>query len=128
MKKYLIYVFCLLVNVAFAQDKSIKTYDLNGVKFSVNKDYWLKIDCVKSMPSNQFMIIEMRKLDYPYNDHIEFSSIFYTRAFQSNDLIKSGHQINKGSYLFRVILAVKNEDGGSELYKVLKLDERLVKL
>jgi hypothetical protein len=43
-------------------------------------------------------------------------------------MIKSGHQINKGSYLFRVILAIKNEDGGSELYKVLKLDERLVAL
>jgi hypothetical protein len=128
MKKYLIYACCLLASIGFAQAKSIKTYDLNGVKFSVNKDYWLKIDCVKSMPSNQFMIIEMRKLDYPYNDHIEFSSIFYTRAFESNDLIKSGHQINKGSYLFRVILALKNEDGGSELYKVLKLDERLVAL
>ena len=128
MKKYFIYVFFLLASIGFAQDKSIKTYDLNGVKFSVNKDYWLKIDGVKSMPSNQFMIIEMRKLDYPYNDQIEFTSIFYTRTFQSNELVKSGHQINKGSYLFRVILAVKNEDGGSELYKVVKLDERLVAL
>ena len=128
MKKYLIFAFCLITSIGLAQDKSIKTYDLNGVKFSVTKDYWLNIDGVRSMPSNQFMIVEMRKLDYPYNDHIEFSSIFYTRAFKSNDLIKSGHQINKGSYLFRVILAVKNEDGGSELYKVLKLDERLVKL
>ena len=27
MKKYLIYVFCLLVNIAFAQDKSIKPKD-----------------------------------------------------------------------------------------------------
>jgi hypothetical protein len=125
MKKYLIFVFCLLANIGFAQDKSIKTYLLNGVKFSVNKNYWLDINCVKSMPSKQFMIIEMRKLDYPYNDQIEFSSIFYTRTFQSNELVKSGHQINKGSYLFRVILAVKNEDGGSELYKVIKLDERL---
>ena len=128
MKKYLIFVFCLLVSIGFAQDKSIKIYNLNGIKFSVTKDYWLNIDGVKSMPSNQFMIVEMRKLDYPYNDHIEFSSIFYTRAFKSNDLVKSGHQINKGSYLFRVILAIKNEDGGSELYKVLKLDERLVAL
>ena len=128
MKKYFIYAFCLLASIGFAQDKSIKTYDLNGVKFSVNKDYWLKIDGVKSMPSNQFMIIEMRKLDYPYNDQIEFTSIFYTRTFQSNELVKSGHQINKGSYLFRVILAVKNEDGGSELYKLVKLDERLVAL
>ena len=128
MKKYLIYVCCLFASIGFAQDKSIKIYNLNGIKFSVTKDYWLNIDGVKSMPSNQFMIIEMWKLDYPYNDHIEFSSIFYTRAFQSNDLIKSGHQINKGSYLFRVILALKNEYGGSELYKVLKLDERLVAL
>ena len=128
MKKYLIFVTFLLLNIAFGQDKSIKTYDLNGVKFSVNKDYWLKIDALKSMPRNQFMIIEMRKLDYPYNDHIEFSSIFYTRAFESNELVKSGHQINKGSYLFRVILAVKNDDGGSELYKVIKLHERLVAL
>ena len=128
MKKYLIYVCCLFASIGFAQDKSIKIYDLNGIKFSVTKDYWLNIDGVKSMPSNQFMIVEMRKLDYPYNDHIEFSSIFYTRAFQSNNLVKSGHQINKGSYLFRVILAVKNEDGGSEFYKVLKLDERLVAL
>ena len=128
MKKYLIFVFCLLANIGFAQDKSIKTYLLNGVKFSVNKNYWLNIECAKSMASNQFMIIEMRKLDYPYNDHIEFSSTFYTRAFESNELVKSGHQINKGSYLFRVILAVKNEDGGSELYKVVKLDERLVAL
>jgi hypothetical protein len=128
MKKYLIFVTFLLLNIAFGQDKSIKTYDLNGVKFSVNKDYWLKIDALKSMPRNQFMIIEMRKLDYPYNDHIEFSSIFYTRAFESNELVKSGHQINKGSYLFRVILAVKNDDGGSELYKVIKLNERLVAL
>jgi hypothetical protein len=128
MKKYLIFAICLITSIGLAQDKSIKTYDLNGVKFSVTKDYWLKIDGVKSLPSNQFMIIEMRKLDYPYNDHIEFSSIFYTRAFQSNDMVKSGHQINKGSYLFRVILAIKNEDGGSELYKVLKLDERLVAL
>lgn len=128
MKKYLIFAFCLITSIGFAQDKSIKNYDLNGVKFSVTKDYWLNIDGVKSMPSNQFMIVEMRKLDYPYNDHIEFSSICYTRAFQSNDLVKSGHQINKGSYLFRVILAIKNEDGGSELYKVLKLDERLVAL
>jgi len=128
MKKYFIYVFCLLASIGFAQDKSIKTYDLNGVKFSVNKDYWLKIDGVKSMPSNQFMIIEMRKLDYPYNDQIEFTSILYTRTFQSNELVKSGHQINKGSYLFRVILAIKNEEGGGELYKVLKLDERLVAL
>ena len=128
MKKYLIYVCCLFASIGFAQDKSIKIYDLNGIKFSVTKDYWLNIDGVKSMPSNQFMIVEMRKLDYPYNDHIEFSSIFYTRAFQSNNLVKSGHQINKGSYLFRVILAIQNEDGGSELYKVLKLDERLVAL
>jgi hypothetical protein len=128
MKKYFIYVFFLLASIGFAQDKSIKTYDLNGVKFSVNKDYWLKIDGVKSMPSNQFMIIEMRKLDYPYNDQIEFTSILYTRTFQSNELVKSGHQINKGSYLFRVILAIKNEEGGGELYKVLKLDERLVAL
>ena len=128
MKKYLIYVFCLLTSIGFAQDKSIKNYDLNGVKFSVTKNYWLNIDCVKSMPSNQFMIIEMRKLDYPYNDHIEFSSTFYTRAFESNELVKSEHQISKGSYLFRVILAVKNEEGGGELYKVLKLDERLVAL
>ena len=128
MKKYLIYVCCLFASIGFAQDKSIKIYNLNGIKFSVTKDYWLNIDGVKSMPSNQFMIVEMRKLDYPYNDHIEFSSIFYTRAFQSNNLVKSGHQINKGSYLFRVILAVKNEDGGSEFYKVLKLDERLVAL
>ena len=128
MKKYLIFAFCLITSIGLAQDKSIKTYDLNGLKFSVNKDYWLNIDGVKSMPSNQFMIVEMRKLDYPYNDHIEFSSIFYTRAFKSNDLVKSGHQINKGSYLFRVILDIKNEDGGSELYKVLKLDERLVAL
>ena len=118
----------MFASIGFAQDKSIKIYDLNGIKFSVTKDYWLNIDGVKSMPSNQFMIVEMRKLDYPYNDHIEFSSIFYTRAFQSNNLVKSGHQINKGSYLFRVILAVKNEDGGSEFYKVLKLDERLVAL
>ena len=80
------------------------------------------------MQSNQFMIIEMRKLDYPYYDHIEISSIFYTRAFKSNELVKSGHQINKGSYLFRVILAVKNDDSGSELYKVIKLNERLVAL
>jgi hypothetical protein len=128
MKKYLIYVCCLFASIGFAQDKSIKIYNLNGIKFSVTKDYWLNIDGVKSMPSNQFMIVEMRKLDYTYNDHIEFSSIFYTRAFQSNNLVKSGHQINKGSYLFRVILAVKNEDGGSEFYKVLKLDERLVAL
>lgn len=128
MKKYLIFAFCLITSIGLAQDKSMKYYDLNGIKFSVTKDYWLKIDGVKSMLSNQFMIVEMRKLDYPYNDHIEFSSIFYTRGFQSNDLVKSGHQINKGSYLFRVILAVKNEDGGSELYKVLKLDERLVAL
>ena len=128
MKKYLIYVCCLFASIGFAQDKSIKIYNLNGIKFSVTKDYWLNFDGVKSMPSNQFMIVEMRKLDYPYNDHIEFSSIFYTRAFQSNNLVKSGHQINKGSYLFRVILAVKNEDGGSEFYKVLKLDERLVAL
>ena len=128
MKKYLIFAFCLITSIGLAQDKSIKTYDLNGVKFSVTKDYWLNIDGIKLMPSNQFMIVEMRKLDYPYNDHIEFSSIFYTRAFKSNDLVKSGHQINKGSYLFRVILAIKNEDGGSELYKVLKLDERLVAL
>ena len=128
MKKYLIFVFCLLANIGFAQDKSIKTYVLNGVKFSVNKNYWLNIECAKSMASNQFMIIEMRKLDYPYNDHIEFSSTFYTRVFQSNELVKSEHQISKGSYLFRVILAIKNQDGGSELYKVLKLDERLVAL
>jgi hypothetical protein len=87
MKKYLIFVFCLLANIGFAQDKSIKTYLLNGVKFSVNKNYWLSIDCAKSMASNQFMIIEMRKLDYPYNDHIEFSSTFYTRAFESNELV-----------------------------------------
>lgn len=126
MKKHLIYVFCLLASIGFAQDKLIKTYNLNGVKFSVNKDYWLNIDCVKSMPSNQFMIIEMRKLDYPYNDHIEFSSISYTRVFENNDLVKTGQQINNGSYLFRVILAMKNEDSGSELYKILKLDERLV--
>ena len=88
MKKYLIFAFCLITSIGFAQDKSIKNYDLNGVKFSVTKDYWLNIDGVKSMPSNQFMIVEMRKLDYPYNDHIEFSSIFYTRAFKSNDLVK----------------------------------------
>lgn len=44
MKKYLIYVFCLLVNIAFAQDKSIKPikirYWINGQLFDFENELY----------------------------------------------------------------------------------------
>lgn len=37
MKKYLILIFCLISTLGYGQEKPIKSYNLFGVKFSVDK-------------------------------------------------------------------------------------------
>jgi len=128
MKKYLIWMIILVSTIGFSQDKTIKNHILNGVKFSVDKNYWLQIEYSNGVPDNQFLIVEMRKLNYPYYEKIESSSISYTSAIERNQILKSGHQIDSGSYLFRVVISEKNDDGGIDHYKIIKLEEKLVKL
>ena len=126
MKKYLIYVFCLLASIGFAQEKAIKSYDLFGVKFSVDKNYWLQIESKQTLNFGELIIVEAQKLNYAYFDEIEPTNMRYSKMCGSKVFIKSGQQITSGSYLIRVIIAMKKGIDDESL-KIIKIDERVVR-
>ncbi len=126
MKKYLIVIFCLISTFGFGQEKPIKSYDLFGVKFSVDKNYWLQIESKQTLNFGELIIVEAQKLNYAYLDEIEETKMSYAKMCGSNVLIKSGQQITAGSYLVRVIIAMK-EVMDDEKLKIIKIDERVVR-
>lgn len=126
MKKYLILIFCLISTCGFAQEKAIKSYDLFGVKFSVDKNYWLKIESKQTLNFGELIIVEAQKLNYAYFDEIEPTNMRYSKMCGSKVFIKSGQQITSGSYLIRVIIAMKKGIDDESL-KIIKIDERVVR-
>ena len=126
MKRYFICLFCSLSMTGFGQEKPIKSYDLFGVKFSVDKNYWLKIESKQTLNFGELIIVEAQKLNYAYFDEIEPTNMSYSRMCGSKVFLKSGHQINSGSYLIRVIIAMKKGIDDESL-KIIKIDERVVR-
>jgi hypothetical protein len=110
----------------FAQEKSMKSYDLFGVKFSVDKNYWLKIESKQTLNFGELIIVEAQKLNYAYFDGIEPTNMRYSKMCGSKVFIKSGQQITSGSYLIRVIIAIKKGIDDESL-KIIKIDERVVR-
>jgi hypothetical protein len=126
MKRYFICLFCSLSMTGFAQEKSMKSYDLFGVKFSVDKNYWLKIESKQTLNFGELIIVEAQKLNYAYFDGIEPTNMRYSKMCGSKVFIKSGQQITSGSYLIRVIIAIKKGIDDESL-KIIKIDERVVR-
>jgi hypothetical protein len=126
MKKYLILIFCLISTFGFGQEKPIKSYVLFGVKFSVNKNYWLKIESKQTLNFGEQIIVEAQKLNYAYIRDIEETNMSYSRMCGSNVRIDSGQQITSGSYLIRVIIAMRKSLDDESL-KIIKIDERVVR-
>ncbi len=126
MKTYFICLFCLLSITGFAQEKPMKSYDLFGVKFSVDKNYWLKIESKQTLNFGELIIVEAQKLNYAYIKDIEETNMSYSRMCGSNVFIKSGQQITSGSYLIRVIIAMRKGIDDESL-KIIRIDERVVR-
>lgn len=126
MKRFILGLFVLNTFFGFTQEKAIKSYDLFGVKFSVDKNYWLKIESKQTLNFGELIIVEAQKLNYAYFDEIEPTNMSYSRMCGSKVFIKSGQQITSGSYLIRVIIAMKKGIDDESL-KIIKIDERVVR-
>lgn len=126
MKRFILGLFVLNTFFGFGQEKPIKSYDLFGVKFSVDKNYWLKIESKQTLNFGELIIVEAQKLNYAYFDEIEPTNMRYSKMCGSNVFIKSGQQITSGSYLIRVIIAMRKSIDDERL-KILKIDERVVR-
>lgn len=126
MKRFILGLFVLNTFFGFAQEKAIKSYDLFGVKFSVNKNYWLKIESKQTLNFGEQIIVEAKKLNYAYIKDIEETDMSYSRMCGSNVRIDSEQQITSGSYLIRVIIAMRKSIDDERL-KILKIDERVVR-
>ncbi len=126
MKKLILVLLVLNTVLGFSQEKPIKSYDLYGVKFSVDKNYWLQIESKQNLNFGELIIVEVQKLNYAYFNEIEEANISYSRMCGSKVLIKMGKQITSGSYLIRVIIAMKKGIDDESL-KIIKIDERVVR-
>ena len=126
MKRFILGLFVLNTFFGFGQEKPIKSYDLFGVKFSVNKNYWLKIESKQTLNFGELIIVEAQKLNYAYVKDIEETNMSYSRMCGSNVRIESGQQITSGSYLIRVIIAMRKGIDDESL-KIIKIDERVVR-
>ena len=64
MKRFILVLFVLNTFFGFGQEKPIKSYDLFGVNFSVDKNYWLKIESKQTLNFGELIIVEAQKLYY----------------------------------------------------------------
>ncbi len=126
MKRLILGLLVLNAVLSFGQEKPIKSYDLFGVKFSVDKNYWLKIESKQTLNFGEQIIVEAQKLNYAYIKDIEETNMSYSRMCGSNVQIDSGQQITSGSYLIRVIIAMRKSIDDESL-KIIKIDERVVR-